>query len=153
MKQIQLTRDQVTLIDDEDFDKVSAYSWHASTHGYACAREKGRRQDPRKHVWMHRLVAGTPDDMFTDHINGDKLDNRRSNLRLCNKQQNAANSKLRSDNTSGYKGVVRVYNGWRAEIWLNGRHHQIGVFSSVKQAAQAYKEAAQHHFGEFARAA
>jgi hypothetical protein len=150
LKRVPLTKGKEAVIDAEDFDLVSQFSWHCSTNGYACAREKGRRQDPRKQVWMHRLIAQTPEDMFTDHANGDKLDNRKTNLRLCDKQQNAANSKLRSDNTTGYKGVVKVKSGWRAEIWLNGKHQHIGIYNSIKEAATAYMEAANKHFGEYA---
>ena len=86
-----------------------------------------------------------------DHINRDKLDNRRSNLRLVTHTQNCVNASLRVTNTSGFKGV-NFYRGkyWRAYIRVNYRHISLGFFPTAEAAARAYDEAAREHFGEFA---
>ncbi|MMZ67947.1 hypothetical protein D1872_305870 [compost metagenome] len=100
MREIPLTQGKVAIIDDEDFEKVSAYKWcYSSTIGYAVSRKvvNGKRQP----VLMHRLILDAPPGLVTDHINHDKLDNRKANLRLCTRHENNRNMPLRSNNKSG----------------------------------------------------
>jgi len=90
-------------------------------------------------------------DNVVDHINGNKLDNRKQNLRFCSNSQNAANAKLNLRNKSGHKGVYwfKSANRWRAEIKVLGKKKYLGTFTEVDRAAAAYNTAAEKYFGEF----
>jgi len=102
---------------------------------------------------MHRLLMEPRKGEFVDHIDGNTLNNCLDNLRLCRKQQNEFNSKIRADNTSGYKGVCRFGDTgrWRAFINLNGKQYGLGLYSTKDEAADMYNRAAPIFFGEFAR--
>ena len=138
------------IVDDEDFAWLSQYKWHYD-RGYAAMtlRKQGRAQGI---LYMHRMVNKTPKNMSTDHVNGDKLDNRRANLRTCNQTQNNANSKLRAANTSGHKGVTwhKKAQKWQAQIGVKGKCVYLGQFTEKQRAIEAYIRAATEHFGEFA---
>lgn len=150
-KSIPLTQGKFALVDDEDYEKINKYKWCYLGNGYAC-----RTLWPsRKMVLMHREIANTPDGMFTDHINGDGLDNRRSNLRICTQAENTRNQRLSALSTSGYKGVHRWKRGvtkkWSAHIQINKKQMTIGYYATAEEAAHAYDEAAIKHHGEFAK--
>jgi hypothetical protein len=138
------------LVDDEDYERVGQFKWFAMKTGrdyiYAI-RSKGKGT-----VCMHRFIMNTPKDMQTDHINGDTLDNRRSNLRICTKGENLQNQRVRRDNKSGYKGVVflKSANMYRAQIKKNGKVFYFGQFKEPREAAVAYNDAAKKLHGEFA---
>ena len=104
-------------------------------------------------IYMHMEILGDCDGREIDHINGDKLDNRRSNLRFCTRSQNSMNHVLQSNNTSGYKGVWlrATTHHWQAEIMINQKHIRLGAFLSAEDAARAYDRAARKYFGEFAK--
>lgn len=105
-----------------------------------------------KNEALHRLICNTPSKMFTDHINGNTLDNRRSNLRQCTNGQNQANSKVKKNNKSGYKGVARVSkHRWRAKINKDNNRIDLGLHESPELAARAYDNAAVRIHGQFAR--
>jgi hypothetical protein len=133
----------IAIVDDEDYQLVSAYHWKLSHNGYAVcgACEKIR---------MHRIIMGDPEKFEVDHINGNKLDNRRENLRLATRHQNMRNRGPLSTNKTGYKGVSKFRSGFKATISVNKRTKIIGVFSSAEEAARAYDEVAKILFGEFA---
>jgi len=110
-------------------------------------------------VLIHRLIMGFPEGMFIDHINGNGLDNRKENLRVCTPSQNCMNKKLRSDSTTGYKGVYKIKSStnkspYRASIGLPGdrgkNKKSLGYFPTAWEAALAYNEAATRLFGEYA---
>lgn len=88
-----------------------------------------------------------------DHIDGNGMNNARSNLRVVTSSQNKMNTRLRSNNTSGYKGVTwhKASNAWRAQIRVNGKYIRLGLFKDAEDASDAYKKAALKHFGEYAR--
>ena len=101
---------------------------------------------------MHRMILGLGygDERKADHENHDTLDNRRSNLRVATTSQNGSNSRVRKDNTSGFKGVG--YRGGRflAYIRVNGKRSYLGTYGTAVEAALAYDAAAREHFGEYA---
>lgn len=102
-------------------------------------------------AWVH----GYWPSQHVDHINGDKWDNRISNLREATNQQNAANSPLRNDNTSGFKGVrkARTAGKWWAIIYFDGREKYLGTYDTPEDAHKAYLRAAEIAFKDFVRAA
>jgi hypothetical protein len=107
-------------------------------------------------VLMHRIVMETPEGSFTDHIDGNGLNNTRNNLRICTKHQNQMNRRLPTTNKTGYKGVS-VYRSkrkkflWRSEIQMNRKTIYLGLYFCLIKAAKAYDEAAKELFGEFAK--
>lgn len=142
MKSIPLTRNQFALVDDEDFEFLSQWKWYCSAKGYAV---RGTWVDKKvRHVWMHRAVNNTPDDMETDHKNSNKLDNRRNNLRTATHGQNTYN-RLNARNSSGVKGVTWHKKGqkWMVQIFADGQHYYLGLFSSLDAAKVVYEEAAE----------
>lgn len=153
-REIPLSKGLVALVDDEDYDWLLADGkWHVTgyTHRLYAARTRwvGKRSFGER---MHRLLL--PGTAYVDHINGNGLDNRRSNLRPASAAQNAQNRRRRSDNRSGYKGVgksVVPRKPWIAAIGVNGTHCYLGVFATAEEAARAYDAAAVERFGEFAR--
>jgi len=124
----------------------------ASRDGYVLIKIKGIDYRAHRLVWLH--VHGNWPNLHIDHINGDVADNRLSNLREATDSQNLANSRRHRDNSSGFKGVTKLPHGkWMARI----RHHRklfhLGTFDTPEMAHNAYVEAANKLFGEFARAA
>lgn len=101
-------------------------------------------------VMLHRFLIGS-DPPMVDHINGDPLDNRRSNLRVATNAENQRNRGPQKNNRSGMKGVTRNRKGWMARIKVDGKPMHLGTFSSPDEAARAYDLAAQVHHGQFAR--
>ena len=143
MKTIVLTQNKYTLVDDEDYEFLSQWKWCFSGK-YAMRKEN------KKSIWMHRVINNTPDGMLTDHINMNKLDNRRSNLRMCNHRDNIHHKNRPRNNTSGYKGVSGRNNKWRAQIMVNGHYKYLGTYTSIIKAATVYDGTAKRNFGEFA---
>jgi len=147
MKKIPLTRNSFALVDNEDFEYLSQWHWFLSGKGYA-ERYNGQKKSPIK---MHSQIMNTPNGLFCDHINGNRLDNRKSNLRLVTNQQNLCNRGKASNNTSGYKGVSFQCKKWYAKITSFGKQHHLGSFKEKIDAARAYDKAAKELHGEFAR--
>ncbi len=147
MKKIKLTQGKSALVDDADFEWLSVYKWHISHYGYAVTTRNCKK------ILMHRLIMGAAYKTEVDHINHTKTDNRRSNLRVCSSSQNKQNSRLRSDNKSGYKGVSwdNRASKWTVSVWMNGKKSYVGDFKDKKMAAEAYNKKAYELFGEFAR--
>ncbi len=148
MKEIPLTRGLVALIDDDDYAAVASHSWHATVHRKVCSAING------KIVYLSRFLLNAPSGMHVDHINGNRLDNRRSNLRVCTPQQNQFNRGSNHGSASQYKGVSlgnNQLNPWRARITCNGTQTLLGYFATEEEAARAYDRAARDLFGEYAR--
>ena len=151
MKQIDISTSKhpntFILVDDEDFVEVSVHKWFVS-RGYA-VRNKGYGVQSR----MHREIMNAPKELQVDHINHNRLDNRKQNLRLCTNAENAHNSRTRKDNTSGFKGVCwhKQERKWYAYIRVDGRGKSLGLFFCLIKAAVAYDKAAIKHFKEYAR--
>jgi hypothetical protein len=146
MRQIELRSGGFTIVDDDDFDRLSRTTWTKDTRGYVVHWIR------KKVIRIHRevLCLATDDPRLVDHINGDRLDNRRSNLRICTSHQNSLNRA--SSGRSGYKGVTwhKKANKWQAAIMLHGKTTYLGLFSTPESAYEAYKQAAIDLHGEFA---
>jgi len=151
MKIIPLTRNKFAIVDDVDYIHLSRHKWYATDQGYA--RREIYINKKKVIVHMHRVIMNAPDDMFVDHINGYRNDNRRKNLRLCTHLENNRNSFVRFTNNSGYKGVAfhRQSGLYHASININGKQISLQYYKTAQEAAKAYNEAAQKYFGEFAK--
>lgn len=149
-REIPLTRGYVALVDAEDYEWISAHRWyaHVGENGHVYAMRGGGGSSE---VRMHREIVGAEKHQLVDHRSGDTLDNRRSNLRTCNRSENAWNRAASRGSSSGFKGVSRHGRRWRAQIYVNGHRHSLGVFSEPEDAASAYDAAARDLHGEFAR--
>jgi hypothetical protein len=150
MKKISVSGGRFAIIDDDDYTLISQYTWTYHSAGYAY------RTTPRpnpKMILMHRHVMNAESGIEVDHINGNRLDNRKSNLRFCTSTQNKANMKIRKDNTTGYKGVsIDKRNGkFQAYININGKRCSLGMYNKLDDAAKAYNKKAVELFGDFAR--
>lgn len=130
-----------TLIDLDDVDKARSYKWGINK-GYA---------QSSKGILLHRLIMNPGDDMVVDHINHDKLDNRKDNLRICSTRQNTMNQDVSKNSTSGITGVTwdKTNGKWMAYIKVNYRQITLGRFTNLDDAIQARMDAEIEYFGEY----
>jgi hypothetical protein len=158
MREIKLSKGLVTQVDDEDFEWLSQWNWHAWrsnpdwTH-YACRGRLMAEPDGPRKIYMHRLILNLTDQKVqADHLDGDGLNNQRSNLRVATNAQNAKNRGLYKSNTSGYTGVTfhKASGLWHAVITSDGHHISLWYFHDPKEASEVYKEAALKYHGSFA---
>ena len=153
MKKIQLTQNKFTIVDDEDYGELNKRNWYAnlnrSVKTYYAVRKD--YQLNKKNIHMHRVIMNCPKDKFIDHINGNTLDNRKENLRICTGTQNQGNMKIHKDNASGIKGITwdKSRKKWKAQISINNKSKHLGLFSDKLKAKAAYTKAAKQYFGEF----
>lgn len=155
---IPLTQGQVAIVDAADYDWLMQWKWYFHWQpkvnaGYARRFEPRQVNGARRAILMHRLILGVEiSRVIVDHINRDTLDNRRINLRSCTIAQNACNSKMRVDNTSGFRGVRPTPKGksFTARIRVNRTAYVIGSFPTAWLAAKAYDDEAVRVHGEFA---
>ncbi len=153
MKVIQLSNGKAAKVDDSDWECLSVYNWQCS-HGYA-SRMTSRPN--RTCLRMHRLILDCKPSEHVDHIDGDKLNNQRDNLRIATRSQNLANmSKHRDALHSRFKGVTYDRHRTNGRPWFvrgnaNNKSHHVGYFSSEIEAAAAYNEWAIATHGRFAR--
>ena len=149
-REIKLTKGKVAIVDAEDYEYLNQWKWHAHNRGYASRRARVSEDSKSGFIMMHRLINSTPDGMETDHINRDRLDNRKHNLRSVSKSKNIQNMKTRSG-SSIFRGVTKSpYNTWMARIIVNGKLHYLGYHPSEREAATVYDDAAKKYFGEHA---
>ncbi len=154
MKRIKLNGKHSKLlcvVSDKDYDLVKNYSWHGAQANkseiiYAQAYIVGN-----KNVKMHRLILGLTDSKIqADHKDNNGLNNQRSNLRICNHQQNCLNRKRYTNGKFKYRGVYKVRNKWRAQIRFGTKLFHLGYFDNEVDAALSYDEKVDELFGEYA---
>lgn len=137
------------IIDAEDYDKIKHLCWGLTNLNYVYATE----HLTHKNVQIHRVIMDILDkpDIIVDHKNGNPLDNRKSNLRLCTKAQNSYNKRMQPYNTSGVTGVTwdKRTNKWKASIGYKGKTLHLGTFDSKQDAINARKQGEDKYFGEF----
>lgn len=137
-------------VDEADLQLVQQHRWYvcetrngARVFRYAKARIGGRV------ITLHRLLMQPAAGLQVDHVNGDGLDNRRQNLRLCTPAENSRNARRRADSSSGFKGVRRNGPHWWASIAFEGTRYGLGNYETPQTAHAAYSLAAQLLHGDF----
>lgn len=145
MKYVLLTQGKKAIVDDEDYDRVSKLKWQYHTGGYAKSGVKTIR--------LHRFILNAPPNLEVDHINGNKLDCRKSNIRLCSRKQNVRSVPKRKDTTNKYKGThfLKHRNKWISRIQIDGKRINSGYFNTEKEAAERYNSLAKRFFGDYAK--
>ncbi len=159
MKTISLTKGQFAIVDDDDYGWLSQWRWQYC-QGYAYRNVYSKEKGHGVLTPMHRIimgeVVGESLEFRVDHIDRNKLNNQRDNLRPATRSQNAANTPKRNQQmTSKYKGVARrvgkyKYKLWSATIRCNNETRYIGYYFTELEAARAYDRAAIELFGEYA---
>ncbi len=154
MKEIELTQGKYAIVDDEDFEWLNSYKWHAAVmgrHVYATRIERVKTTKKRKTVYMHREVLKPKANQLCDHIDFDGLNNTRANLRVATKEQNQIHARAQRNRTSAYKGVMKAstVGRWIALVTTKGKHTYRGTYKTEEEAATAYNEGAKKYHGEF----
>jgi HNH endonuclease/AP2 domain len=152
MKYIKLTKNKFTVVDDEDYEMLNNRKWMYSSGGYAVRSTHRPGKNPGQEL-MHRTITNCPKGLHVDHINGNRLDNRKANLRVVDAHFNHVNVALSARNTSGSKGVDyrKDKKKWRARICIRGIQRNLGYFKTKEEAVVARIIAAKQYFGEYAR--
>lgn len=130
------------MVDDEDYEKFNKFKWHKCPYGYAV--RSGRKEENRRGVKLHREVTNCPKGLEVDHINRNKLDNRKENLRIVTRQQNAQNRGKTRTNTSGFRGVFKKGRGWAVQVYHNGKIHCGGSYQIPEDASVAADKMRKH---------
>lgn len=164
MKEIELSKGFKVIIDDEDYEELIKYNWQLREPTKDCLikycfrtipREDGQKyangKTKRTMLQMHRQLLSCPLGYVIDHINGDGLDNRKTNLRVASKSQNQFNRSININNKSGCKGVSKFGKKWRARYQAYGVDTHIGLFNTFEQAKLAYDSVIIEIHREFAR--
>jgi hypothetical protein len=164
MKEIKLTKGQITLVDDEDYDFLNKWKWDAILHNnnYIVSRydkESYKHNKKIKTIYMSRVIMKTPRNLECDHVFHNTLDNRKfievngelkQNLRNCTHSNNCVNRK--QPTSTGYRGVTfhKATDKYMVQLKAKGKRYYLGVFTDIIEAAKKYDKHAIKHFGEFA---
>lgn len=154
IKEISVSQGRKAIVDNDDYELLSQYKWYLHVSRRRTAEDLHycwTHQVDGHNVLMHRLIMNAQPGQFVDHINGNGLDNRKANLRLCSKSQNAQNIKARWGK-SRFKGVYwhKHRKKWAVEININGKKKSLGHYIDEVEAAKVYDKVARQYFGEFA---
>lgn len=142
---IRTTQGETIVVDSDDAPALRQYSWCVSKTGYAVARING------KVIKLHRYLLNPSPKLVVDHINGNKLDNRRENLRVCQQSRNSKNVSIKPSNTSGFPGIRKLPDGkFNVRITVDRKGMHVGNFETIEQAIAARIKAESEHYGEYA---
>lgn len=157
MKSIPLSKDDVAIVDDENYEWLMQWRWTAqrrndrdrSSYYVKCHTKQDGKWVT---LLMHRLIMSCPKDMEVDHINHCGFDNRKTNLRICSRTQNTQNTRPMARKSSPHRGVVweKSKRRWLVRITVDGKTHHLGLFRDDREAATTYNSAARRYFGRFA---
>jgi HNH endonuclease len=155
MKEIPLTKGAKAVVDDADYEFVNTYKWYLDNVGYACHSFWSPATNRRYNVRLHQFLLDVDPPLTVDHINGNRLDCRRNNLRVATREQNQWNRRKYANRSSQFKGVkwrkLKNSGHWQATITHHGKRQHLGSFDREDHAALVYDWAASELFGEFAR--
>ena len=148
---IPLTQGRHAIIDNEDLPLVAAYKWHACKYGHVWYAEGHTPRPNRKTIRMHRIVIGAKKGQAVDHKNGNGLDNRRTNLRICTRSEQSLNCR-----TDGFRGVGLLTDRkrskkWYARVRVNGKSVWLGTYNTPEGAAEAFDRLAPRYIGTLYR--
>jgi hypothetical protein len=148
-QEIPLTQGKMAIVDAADYDWLIQWKWQYHD-GYATRSVQVDKKMTQ--IRMHRLVNNTPAGQHTDHINGDKRDNRRCNLRTATYAENFRNRPPHKGNKSGYKGVSwhKAAKKWYASVTYNKKCYYLGLHKTKEEAARAYNAFCMEKYGDFA---
>lgn len=159
MPTIQIAGRKIS-VDDQDVHLLVEHQWSFRSSGCTEYLQKSLFEGAVYVGYrsLHRVITGCPEDQVVDHVNGNGLDNRRVNLRICAQSENIRNRKIHKNNASGFKGVFldrtsRCERPWRSRITVSGKRINLGRFSSPEEAHAAYCKASLEKHGDFARSA
>lgn len=157
MKLLKNNKNLEVLVDDEDYEKLSKYTWFVVMKKSGPYIKRSEYYQPYNgknfQVYLHRQIMNAPKDKVVDHINRNTLDNRKENLRLCSTAENVSNAKKRIDNTSGYFGVYYSKDKKKYFSTIDSKKvtYHLGYFSDKISAAKAYDRAAKKYHKQFAK--
>jgi hypothetical protein len=151
MKKIKLTQGKYTTVDDEDFVSLNKYKWYATKKFKTYYAVRSLKNGSK--IQMHRVILNTPENMETDHVDGDGLNNQKNNLRACTHSENQSNKSKYVNNTTGYKGLSWCERNkkWLVRISVNKKRFYLGHFKSKKEASEVYNIACLKKHGKFAK--
>lgn len=151
MKLIELSKGKYAKVDDCDFDALNKFNWSLMGHGYASRVEivNGKRHN----IHMHRVIMGTPEGMDTDHINMDRIDNQRHNLRICTRSENIMNQPKYKKGNSIFRGVHfnKKSGKWVATAHKQRKVFNLGYFKTPEEAARVYNKKVLELYGSFSK--
>ena len=152
MRQIKLSgkygTGKTVIVDNNLYDYLNQWKWHLGTDGYPARMM--RLNKGFKRVFLHRVVANTPEDKYTDHKNDNKLDARESNLRVCSSSENQVNKRSLKNEFKGVSWCKRAKK-WQVYIWIDGKNKNLGSFDDKKEAAKVYNKTVLKYRPEFGR--
>lgn len=152
MKEIQLTKGQKTIVDDDDFDRFGQFKWCSSYSKHTKSFYAVRGLGNQKMLCLHREIMNCPKGLVVDHIDHNTLNNQKKDLRICTTGQNNCNrSGATKASGSGIRGIrwFARTSKWTSQIQVNGKYIHLGYFKEKDSAIKAYADANKKHFGEF----
>ena len=145
--------DKVIIVDDDDYIRFGAFNWYPNDKGYIITDvSKHRKSDyGSAKVRLHRLIMACPNGMDVDHANGDKLDNRKENLRICTRSENLCNKEITNNLMGAYYRSECCRKPWFSAITFNGKQKYLGSFYTAEEAHEMYKKESIRIHGKYSR--